>query len=256
MTLRFLALIVAATLASCSTNARPPGTITVAGASDLAVAFEQVGAAFEKKTGQKVIFTFGSTGLLAKQIKEGAPFDVFAAANVSYVDEAVSSGACDGTTKAMYARGRIAIWTGAGVTPPEALADLADPRFASISIANPEHAPYGRAAKEAMEKAGIWDTVKAHVVYGENVQQAMQYARSGNVDAAITALSLALAEGGSYVLVDDSLHAPIDQALAVCKHGSNATGAAAFVAFVGSPEGRAIMKRNGFLLPGETRVTR
>ena len=229
--------------------------IKVAAAADLAFAFKEVGAAFEKKTGKKVTFSFGSTGQLAKQISEGAPYDVFAAANVSFVDDVVKASACDPSTKAMYARGRIVIWTkkSGGVAAATAVTDLTDARFKKIAIANPEHAPYGRAAKEAMETAGVWEAVKPKIVYGENVQQTLQFAQTGNTEAAIAALSLAtVTEDGAYQLIDESLHKPIDQALVVCKHGTNADAGREFTAFVNSEDGRAIMKRYGFLLPGET----
>ena len=230
------------------------GAIKVAAAADLAFAFKEVGAAFKAKTGKDVTFTFGSTGQLAKQISEGAPYDVFAAANVSYVDEVVTAKACDPTTKAMYARGRIAVWSpkSGHAAPATTLADLKDERFVKIAIANPEHAPYGKAAQQALEAAGLWQDVQPRIVFGENVQQTLNFAQTGNAEAAIVALSLAtVTEGGSYVLIDESLHKPIDQALVVCNRGTDAATAKEFVAFVGSPEGHAIMKRYGFLLPGE-----
>jgi molybdate transport system substrate-binding protein len=234
-------------------EASPTDPIKVAAASDLAFAFKEVGAAFEKKTGKKVTFTFGSTGQLAKQISEGAPYDVFAAANVSFVDEVVKAEACDGATKAMYARGRIVVWTKRGSAPVAALTDLTDARFVKIAIANPEHAPYGKAAKQALETAGIWDAVKPKIVYGENISQTLQFAQTGNVEAAIAALSLAKAgDDGEYLVIDEALHKPIDQALVVCKRGVNQAVAKEFAAFVNSDEGRAIMKRFGFLLPGES----
>lgn len=226
--------------------------IKVAAAADLAFAFKEVGAAFTKKTGKQVTFTFGSTGQLAKQISEGAPYDVFAAANVSFADEAVKSGACDGATKAMYARGRIVVWTKKEAAVAK-LEDLTDAKYVKIAIANPEHAPYGKAAQQALESAGIWDQIKPKLVFGENVQQTLQFAQTGNTEASIAALSLAkVTEGGSYMLIDDKLHKPIDQALVVCKHGVNIGVAKDFAAFVNSDEGRAIMKRFGFLLPGES----
>jgi molybdate transport system substrate-binding protein len=228
--------------------------LKVAAAADLAFAFKDVGAAYTKKTGQAVTFSFGSTGLLAKQIAEGAPFDVFAAANVSFADDAVKSGACAADTKALYAIGRITLWSKAGMEPPKSLADLADPKWAKIAIANPEHAPYGRAAKDAMIKAGVWDKVQSRVVYGENVQQTLQFAQSGNVEVAIVALSLAtVTDGGAYVTVPAEAHERIDQALVACKGRAAAVSddARRFVAFVGSEDGRAVMRRYGFLLPGE-----
>jgi len=233
----------------------PDRPIRVAAAADLGFAFKDLGAAYEKKTGQKVDFSFGSTGLLAKQIAEGAPFDVFAAANVSFVDEAIKSGQCLADTKERYAQGRIVVWTKDKTDKPPTLADLGQGRFAKIGVANPEHAPYGRAAREALMATGQWDAVKPKAVYGENVQQTLVYAQTGNADASIVALSLATVSGGSYSPIDPALHAPLDQALVVCKGGGHADRARGFVAFVGSPEGRAIMSRYGFLLPGES-VTR
>lgn len=230
----------------------PAGPVVVAAAADLAFAFAELGTAFGQKTGTKPTFTFGSTGLLAKQIQEGAPFDVFAAANVSFADSVIAAGACDGSTKALYARGRIVLWARTGVTLPDTVAGLADPRFVKVALANPEHAPYGRAAREAMEHAGVWETLKSRLVFGENVQQTLSFAQTGNVDVAFVALSLAtVTKGGAYVSVDESFHAPIDQALVVCRHGKNSEAGKAFTDFVGSPDGRAIMKRYGFLLPGE-----
>jgi molybdate transport system substrate-binding protein len=257
-----VAYLLSVAVGVCSVNATlgckkhdpvpPHETIKVAAAADLAFAFKQIGELYEKKTGDKVSFSFGSTGLLAKQIAEGAPFDVFAAANVSFVDDVVKAGACSGDTKTLYARGRIVLFTTKSApSHPQKLEELTDAKYAKIAIANPDHAPYGQAAREAMQKAGIWDAVSKKVVYGENVQQTLQFAQSGNADVSIVALSLATVTEGTYVPIDPSLHAPIDQALVVC--GTAHTQAAkAFTALVGSPEGRAVIKRYGFLLPGES----
>jgi molybdate transport system substrate-binding protein len=232
--------------------------LAVAAASDLAFAFPELAREFERETGTRVTFTFGSTGQLAKQISEGAPYDVFAAANVSYVDEVVRAGACDASSQARYARGRIALWSKRGlVAPPTSLADLAHPRFAKIAIANPAHAPYGKAARDALERAGVWKLIEPRVVYGENVQQAFQFARSGNAEVAIVALSLALvSEGGVSLPVEAAAHAAIDQALVVCQRGKNPDAARAFTRHVNSPAGRAIMQRYGFLLPDEALARR
>ena len=226
--------------------------IKVGAASDLQFAFKEVGAAFEKKTGKKVTFTFGSTGQLAKQISEGAPYDVFAAANVSFVDEVVKAKACDESTKAMYARGRIVVWT-KDANAVAKLEDLAGAKYVKIAIANPEHAPYGKAAQQALESVALWDTLKPKIVFGENVSQTMQFAQTGNTEASIVALSLAKATTeGKYLLIDETLHKPIDQALVVCKRGVNMAVAKEFAAFVNSEEGRTIMKKFGFVLPGES----
>ncbi len=238
-------------------HAEAPSPLKVAAAADLAIAFQDVGAAWEKRSGDKVVFSFGSTGLLEKQIVEGAPFDVFAAANVSFADQAVAKGACLADSKALYARGRIVVWwrKDSKVAPPRSLAELADKRFIKVAIANPAHAPYGKAAREALQKTGAWAAVQPKLVFGENIQQTMQFAQSGNVEAAVVALSLAVIADGSYLLVDEALHAPIDQAMVVCgKDAERTKRARAFTTFVNSVDGRRIMKKYGFLLPGETRT--
>ncbi len=183
---------------------------------------------------------------------------MFAAASVAYVDQVVREDACDGETEARFARGRIAMWSRRGVVAlPTSLANLADPRFAKIAIANPDHAPYGKAAREALQQAGVWDAIAPRVVYGENVQQTLQFASSGNAEVALVALSLALATpDGAYVTIDPGTHAPLEQALVVCHRGKDRSRALAFTRYVNSPAGRAIMRRYGFLLPGEELASR
>jgi molybdate transport system substrate-binding protein len=244
-------------LASCSKPATESPSI--AAASDLRYAFTEIGDDFAAQGGLKPVFTFGASGLLAKQLDQGAPFDVFGSASAGYVDEVVRSGACDGTTSVPFAFGRIVVWVRDALTrdAPKSLADLVDPRFRIISIANPEHAPYGRAAREALQHAGVWEAVKARLVFGENVQQALEFGRTGNADVAIVALSLAMAStGGSYVTVDANLHSPLEQVLVVCKHGRSFSQGKRFVDFVTGRGGRSILKKHGFLLPGDTEPPR
>lgn len=258
-------VLVAVGLLSCSRQggpappdgaaARPAEPLRVAAAADLALAFREVGAAFERRHGVPVTFSFGSTGLLAKQVIEGAPFDVLAAANVSFVEDIVNAGAGLADTKALYARGRLVLYAprSSAVAPPRSLEELTDPRFRKIAIANPEHAPYGRAARQALERARLWDRVQPRVVYAENIQQAKQFADTGNADVAIVSLSLlsGVAVDAAVLPVDDSLHAPIDQALVVTRRAAQPAAARRFAAFVNGPEGRAILRRFGFALPGE-----
>jgi molybdate transport system substrate-binding protein len=234
-------------------GARQGEPLRIAAAADLALAFGEIEKGFTAKTGKKVEMSFGSTGLLAKQIAEGAPFDVFAAANISFVDDVVKGGACDASTKALYARGRIVVWSKDAAALPKGIDGLTDARYAKIAIANPEHAPYGRAAQEALTKAGVWKTLEPRMVHGENVQQTQVYARTGNADVAIVALSLAVTSDGAYLPIDAELHQPLDQALVICHGGirTKTNEAHAFVDYVGSPEGRAVMRKYGFLLPGE-----
>lgn len=247
------AVIGLALLAACSREPAAQGRVLrIAAASDLARAFTEVGKEFSARTGVTPEFNFGSSGLLAKQIEQGAPYFLYAAANEAFVAQVVKSGRCDGATAARYARGRIVVWTPAGVAPPVVLSDLTDPRFKRIAIANPDHAPYGTAAREALRQAGVWDQLEAagKIVLAENVQATMLYARERNADAALVALSLAVvSDGGAYLAVDPALHAPLDQALVVCGRGPEADAARQFAAFVASPEGREVMTRYGFVLP-------
>ena len=238
-------------LLACQSKAKPP--LRVAAAADLARAFTLITPAFAAHNPVELKLTLGSTGLLARQIEQGAPFDLFLAANVSYVTQVVSAGACDGATVASYARGRLVIWQKGADARELTVASLAAPRFQHIAIANPEHAPYGKAARDALTQAGVWDQVVGRVVYGENVQQALELAASGNADVAIVSLSLAIgSQQGSWSWIDEALHAPIEQALVVCKHGTNRALAAELASFLKGPDGRAILKKYGFLLPGET----
>jgi molybdate transport system substrate-binding protein len=245
--------IVAALGVGCGRHGDRPEPLRVAAAADLARAFEEVGDAFARSGHPKPVFTFGSTGLLAKQIEHGAPYGVFAAANVEFVDDLVRENHCDGNTKGLYARGRIVLYAAEGAPLPENLVELADARYAKVAIANPEHAPYGRAAVEALRSAGVYDVVAPRLVFGENVQQTLQFAQSKNAEVAIVALSLAIAAGGRHVAIPADLHRPIDQALVSC--GKPSTDAAAFIGFVGGEEGRSIMRRYGFVLPGEALVS-
>ena len=231
--------------------------LRVAAAADLADAFAEIGRDFTAKTGTKVDVSYGSTGLLSKQISEGAPFQVFAAANVSFVDDVVKKGSCLGDTKKTYARGRIVLWASDRSRLPATLEGLRDPKFAKIALANPEHAPYGMAAKQALTKAGLWKDIEPRAVFGENVQQTMTFAKSGNAEVAFIALSLAINAGGGALDIDPALHDPLDQAMVVCKGGAAAgpdTAARAFVEYVGSEAGRTTMRKYGFLLPGEALV--
>jgi molybdate transport system substrate-binding protein len=231
---------------------KPSQPLRVAAAADLAHAFAELTPAFNAQHPVDLKLTSGASGLLAKQVEQGAPFDLFMAANVGYVDQVVKAGVCDGATVERYARGRLVIWVkgdgGAQLTP----SSLADERFKHIAIANPEHAPYGKTAREALIRAGVWEHIAERMVYGENVQQTQQLAQSGNADVAIVGLSLALGSAtGSWALVDEALYSPLDQALVVCKRGTNAASARQLVEFLKAPAGRVILRKYGFLLPGE-----
>lgn len=248
-------VIAAAGWAGLACSTKPSGrSVRIAAASDLARAFEELGTAFHTKTQIAPVFSFDSSGLLAKRIEQGAPYFVFASANREYADQVVKQGRCDRTSMRAYARGRIVVWSRTGTQPPATLADLAGPRFRRIAIANPAHAPYGRAAKQALQNAGIWDQLEGErIKYADSVQAAMQYARSGAVDAAVVALSLAVVtDGGAFLPIDQSQYEPLEQQMVVCGTGAEADAGRQFVDFVASAEGREVMTRYGFLLPTES----
>jgi molybdate transport system substrate-binding protein len=242
-------------ISACSqtqANPTPVQPLLVAAASDLQFAFTEIGERFEVETGQPVTFTFGSTGTLTTQIENGAPFDILAAANVSFVDRLTEQGLTIPETQQLYAQGRIVLVVNreSGVQAIS-LDDLLDPAITRIAIANPDHAPYGQAAREALQSAGVWEAIQEKVVLGENVSQTLQFVQTGDAPVGIVARSIADVPEVTGSLLPANLHEPINQALAVIKTTSNETAARAFIEFVNSPTGREIMKRYGFLLPGE-----
>lgn len=235
---------------ACHRTPNQSQEITVAAASDLTQAFEEIGREFEAGHKTKVVFVFGSTGMLTRQIENGAPMDLFAAANVDYVNQLEQKGLIIPDTKAVYARGRITMWTTAdSPLKLQTLSDLRQTEVRRISIANPDHAPYGLAARQALQKAGLWEELKPKLVYGDNIRQTLQYAETGNVDVAIVALSLSRQSKGRWVLIPEELHQPIDQGLAVIKSTKNEPAARAFGNFVTGPRGREILEKYGFAFP-------
>ena len=236
---------------AAATDAAPP--LRIAAAADLAPAMRDLIALHRERTQREATVTLGSSGLLAKQIEQGAPFDVFFSANVAFVDRLIGQKLGVAESRALYARGRIVLWSRAGgIQPPDSLRDLTDARFKRIAIANPEHAPYGLAAQQALQKLGLWDSVRDRLVFGENVGQTLQFAQTGNAEVAVVALSLAIAtQQGSWALLDDQLHQPIDQGLMVVAASADVPGASVFAGLVTGTDGRAILQRYGFVLPGE-----
>lgn len=243
------ALLLALTMVAPRSEGAAP--LTVFAAADLAFAFKEIVPLFEHATGAKVTLSIGSTGMFAQQIDAGAPADVFFAANESFINDLATKGKVIPQTRTMYAQGRIVLATVRDQQKLTELRQLTEPRIRRVAIANPEHAPYGKAAEEAMRTAGVWDAVKPKLVYGENIRQTLQYVQSGSVEAGIVALSVADVPEIRWTLIDTSLHKPINQAAAVVQRSQVPELALAFIQFVNGPEGRPIMKRYGFLLPGE-----
>src|SRR5436190_20023646 len=239
-------------LGSGPAPAAEPPSLTVFAAADLAFAFREIVPRFEKALGVRVTLVLGSTGQLAQQIEHGAPADVFFAADQAFVDRLVAERALLGETRALYAQGRLVLATPKTFAPKlTELRRLTDPSVRRVAIANPAHAPYGRAAEEALRKAGVWEAVRGKLVYGENIRHTLQFLQTGAVDAGIVARSVASVPEIDWVPIDPSLHAPLNQAAAVVRPSPRPELGLAFIQFVNGPEGRPIMKRYGFMLPGE-----
>jgi len=229
--------------------------IRVAAAADLQFAMQDLAAQFEQRTRTKVDVSYGSSGNFFSQLQNGAPFDLFFSADIEYPRKLKSVGIAEPGTLYEYAIGRIAIWM-----PGNTQVDLArqgwkallDASVQKIAIANPEHAPYGRAAVAAMQKAGVYEQVKAKLVYGENISQAGQFVQSGNAQAGIVAMSLAVSPGmkaGKSWEIPAEMHPPIEQGAVVLKNAKNKSGALTFLQFVKSEAGRAMLAKYGFTLP-------
>lgn len=228
--------------------------IIVAAAADLTGAFTEIGNIFEKQNKCKVIFTFGSTGTLSEQIENGAPFDIFAAANVSAIEKLDKNGKIISDTVQIYAIGRIGIVTKkVAKFKIKEFHDLLKPEIKKIAIANPDHAPYGLAAKQSMESAKILEQLKDKMVYGKNIQEALTYITTGNADAGIIALSLYDKNEVNLLLIDDKMHKPLKQVMAVVKGAKHEALARQFIKYVNSREGREIMKKYGFSFQEETK---
>lgn len=186
-------------------------------------------------------WSFGSSGLLARQIRSGAPFDLYLSANEQFVLELEKDGfLLPGSVRA-YATGRVALWSASGTI--RALKDLTRPEVRHIALPNPQHAPYGIAARAVLRKAGLWDQLQPKLVLAENVRQAFEFASTGNADAVLTSWTLLRDRGG--VLLPDKDHAPIRQSGGVVKGSRNARAAQAFLDLLASPTGRAILEKYG-----------
>jgi molybdate transport system substrate-binding protein len=238
---------------------KPCGTITVAAASDLTDAMRGIVANFGKATGCTVRVSTGSSGNFLTQIENGAPFDVFFSADIAYPKKLESEGLAEAGSTVLYAVGKIVLWVrnDSRLDITKGLGALRDPAVRKIAIANPLHAPYGRAAEQALRGAGIYDAVKDRLVLGENISQAAQFAESGNADAGIVALSLAqsapLKDEGRYAAIPSQLYTPIQQGAVVLRAAQNPQRARAFLEYVRTPEAVELLARYGFALPENTK---
>lgn len=247
----FIALLALANCqrqSSTNTQSETP-ELVIAAAANLTDAFAEVGPRFTSRTGVRVVFSFGATADLAKQIENGAPFDVFAAADADHVEQLELKGLVTPGTRTLYARGRLVMWLTPGSSlKAERIQDITAKGFERIAIAKPDVAPYGRAAVESLRALGIWNEIESRVVYAQNVSQARQYTATGNAEVAFIPLAL-VKPGESYLEVSEELHRPIDQALGVIKDSPNQAAARQFVDFLLGDEGQEILVKNGYLRP-------
>jgi molybdate transport system substrate-binding protein len=233
-------------------SAAPAATVRVAAAADLQFAMQELVLQFQKTSNAQITVSYGSSGNFYAQLQNGAPFDLFFSADMEYARKLDAAGLAEPGTLTKYALGKLVLWT-----PADAAVDitkdgwkaLLDPRVTKIAVANPEHAPYGRAAVAALHSAGIYDQVKSKLVYGENISQAAQFVQSGNAQAGLVALSLALAPAmrdGKRWEVPPDAYPPIEQGAIVMKSATDKAAARAFLDFVMSPAGRDTLRKYGF----------
>jgi len=229
--------------------------ITVAAAADLQFAFQDVAARFEKNTGKHIKLIFGSSGNFFVQIQNGAPFDVFFSADIDYPKRLEAAALAEPGTLYPYATGRIVLWArnDSKLDLSRGLQVLLDPSIQKIAIANPGHAPYGRAAVAALKHENIYDKVAPRFVLGENISQAASFVVSGSADIGIVALSLALApslkEKGRYVEIPAADYPAIEQAAVILKSSSSKETASQFVSFLKTPEIQSLLRSYGFSVP-------
>jgi molybdate transport system substrate-binding protein len=253
--LALAALLALPLAAPAQAQTAPP---LIAGAADLQFALAEIAARFRAETGREVRLSLGSSGNLTRQIEQGSPVEMFLSADEAFVFRLAEGGHARDRGE-LYAIGRIVLFTPPG-SPLRTEAGMEAIRAAleagqlrRFAIANPEHAPYGRAAEQALRAAGLWEAIRPRLVLGENVSQAAQFALAGGSQGGIIAYSLALAPAmrsrGSFALLPDSLHEPLRQRMVLTRRAGPV--AERFYAYVQTPPAREIMRRYGFVLPGE-----
>jgi molybdate transport system substrate-binding protein len=246
------AILILALTATASTQ-----ELKVAAAADLNPTLEKLAAAFKKQTGVQLKISYGSSGHFFSEIRNGAPYDVFLSADRSYPETLDNFGKTDGEST-VYALGKLVLWVASrtGLEPPfDSFNLLTSNRVNKIAIANPEHAPYGRAAVAAMSHYNVYEKIKSKLVLGENISQTTQFAESGNVDAALVSLSAAQTEGmkksGHYMVVSLDSYPPLYQAAVVLRSSQDKANAHRFVKFLASAQAQTILAEAGFEAPGK-----
>ncbi len=247
----------AALAGGCNTSEEPraatdPSSVglTVSAAANLSFAIREVAQRFEANTGIPLAVNLASSGQLTHQIEQGAPVDIFLSADVAHVEILERAGLTVDGSRAVYALGRLTLWVRSERDQPISdLRGLLAPSVERIALANPKHAPYGVAARHALQRAGHWQALQPKLVLGENVRQALQYAESGNVDVGLIPLSLAKRAGGRWQLMPADLHPPLEQALVILRRSEQIAAAQRLRRFLLDGAGREILAANGYDLP-------
>lgn len=244
----FVFLVVLTALAALPAAAT--GLITIAAAADLKFAMDDIVTAFKQTHPTDTVqVVYGSSGQFYTQIRQGAPFDLYFAADIAY-PQALAKAGLAASVPTRYATGRIVLWSATVDASKLSLQDLVKPAFDRIAIANPDHAPYGKRAVQALHASGVWDRVEHKLVYGENIAQTAQFVQTGNARIGIIALSLAMnpafASHGGYALIPARLHEPLEQGFVITRRAAGNPLALAFAHFIDSPPAQAILQRYGF----------
>jgi len=254
-----LGAVLLAIAALASFQAVAKDSVLIAAAADLTFCLDKIILDFRQAHRDATVdVSYGSSGNFAAQIRQNAPFDLFFSADADYPRNLAADGFA-GSPVVAYAVGRIVLWSATLDASKLRLTDLERADIVRVAIANPLHAPYGKRAQEALQASAMWDKVQPKLVFGENIAQTAQFAQSGSVQVGIIALSLArspeLAAQGAYYLIPDSLHAPLNQAFIVTRHGAENRLARQFADYIQSPPARKVMRASGFGLPGEASGT-
>jgi molybdate transport system substrate-binding protein len=226
--------------------------LSVAAAADLNFAMRDIASQYQRDTGHTLKVSYGSSGNFFTQINNGAPFDLFFSADSDFPHQLESSGLAEPGSFYQYATGRLVLWVpnGTKLDLSRGMNVLLDPSIGKIAIANPRHAPYGRAAEAALRKAGLFDRIESKLVLGENISQTAQFVETGNADIGLIALALAsspaLQSRGHYMEVPAGLYAPLQQGAIVLKGSSNKELAKQFLEYLKRPEIQTILHKYGF----------
>jgi molybdate transport system substrate-binding protein len=246
-----LALVLFVSLSACAAPSQPE-SLLIATAASLAPALQLIGQEFTSHAGVAIVLSVGSTGNLAAQIENGGPFDVFVSADSQRIDQLIASGHLDLSTRTAFADGILVLANASDTrTPARSIAGLADAQIGNIAIANPIHAPYGFAAREALMQSGLWETVQDKIVLAESVGQAAIFVGSGNASAGLLAQSVALNIGLESEPVPRNLYSRIEHIAAALTTTQNPEIARDFIQFLLNSESQQLLEDHGFITPVE-----